>query len=36
LGIVAVGIAGQDLIDDLGEQRLGRVLDELGGTRIGQ
>ena len=36
LGVVAVGIAGQDLIDVLGEQGLARVGHELLGPGVGQ
>ena len=36
LGVVAVGIAGQELIDLLGEEGLGRVMNELGGAWVGE
>jgi hypothetical protein len=35
-GVVAVGIAGEDLIDRLGEEGLGGVLDVLGGAGVGE
>jgi hypothetical protein len=36
LGVVAVGLTGQELVDLLGEQRLGCMVDELGGAWVGQ
>ena len=36
LGIVVVGVAGQDLVDFLSEQRFGGVLDVLGRAGIGK
>jgi hypothetical protein len=36
VGIVAVGVAGQVLIDLLDEQALGGVLDEQGRARVGK
>jgi hypothetical protein len=36
LGIIEVRVAGQDLIDGLREQRLGRVFDQPGRARVGE
>ncbi len=36
LGVVAIGIASEDLVDVLGEQALTRMADERLGTGIGQ
>ena len=36
VGVVGVGVAGEELVDLLGEQGLHGVVDELGGARVGQ
>ena len=36
LGVVAVGVTGQELIDLLSEQGLDGVMDELGGAGVGE
>ena len=36
LGVIAVGVAGEDLIDGLGEDDLGGVFDVLGGSGVGE
>ena len=36
VGVVAVGVAGEELVDLLHQQGLQRVFDVLGGARVGQ
>ena len=36
VGVVVVGVAGQDRVDLLGEEGFGGVVDELGGAGVGE
>ncbi|HTU88811.1 MAG TPA: hypothetical protein VMF69_01830 [Gemmataceae bacterium] len=36
LGVIAVGVAGEDLVNGLGEQGFGGVFDVFGGAGIGE